>query len=177
MCLPNTDTLWWNVHGRQDDASAHANMCCYCEVGWRKKRPDLSQEMYIQWCQSEEGQNSNNHWTEIIIDKRRGQGRNFRLSAKQVAAWPSPPPVELRRQTAEESQVIEPDEIFILEADYLRDHKIPPSAGGIQCEWITRKNGVREYGFWKKSLDPVRRRHLKKDTLLLDEVFVCSVTK
>ena len=107
---------WWNVHGRPSDPGSHGALCLYCEKGWKMKRPDLTQDQYAEWIQTEEGAAANTGWTSAMVDIRIAKGANARFSAKQVASWEAAP-VQLKRQTADETEVIELDEEFIVEED------------------------------------------------------------
>ena len=166
--FPET-SRWWQLHGRPSEPGSLSNICCYCETGWRKKRPDLTQQQYIEWVNTEEGKATNTSWTASIVEIRIARGPNPRFSKKQIDSWGSAP-VTLTRQSANNTEIIEPEEEFILASDYVAAHQRAPENDGVQCEWVTRRNGERQYGFWKTTAAPLRRRHKTVESLKIDEV-------
>ena len=107
----------------------------YCETGWKKKRPDLTQKEYQDWAQTGDGKAINEMWTDNIIDHRKSAGANARFSTKLINSWTYEPPVTLKRKTAEETQLVEPRDVWVTESDYMKDHAgAKPSDHGIQCE-------------------------------------------
>ena len=163
------ETRWRFWHGRPSEPGSHSRQCGYCDTGWKKKKPEMTQEEYVTWANTDEGKAAVTGWSNSIVEIRIEKGPNPRLSKKQIASWDSAP-VQLKRQTADETETIEPDEEFVLASDYLADNKKDPATDGIECEWVTRRNGERQYGFLKTTDAPLRRRHKKRESLQLDEV-------
>ena len=162
-------TRAWNLHGRPDDPGSHDSHCQYCDVSWKKQKYELTKEQFFEWAQSEEGKNDLEHWTLFQVEHKMQKGVNGRISAKQWQSCPAAPPVKLRRTDADVKEIVEPAEEWVTEQQYIDKHGRTPKDDGITCEWLQRRSGKKEYGFWKEKDEPVQRIRKRVDTLRFEE--------
>ena len=162
--------MWWEYHGQLDRPSAHNKMDNYCTVIWKKKQFTMSREQFCAWAKSEDGKVLLADWTRKIVEQRRERGANCRISQKMMDSWANAGEAVVKRQSQDSTDIIEPEDVWVPESQYLDETGRRPSEDNIMCEWLELRSGLRDWGFWKKSDAPIRRVKKRRTAMIMDEV-------
>ena len=165
------ETMWWNHHGRPDNPTSHSQICMYCETDHTKRKFEMTAAEYNVYAQTEEGKADREHITEKLIEFRRRRSESNRLSKKQVCVWgeeASKKRASIKRSREEMYDINQPKENWIPASTYEEDHGCTPESNGISCTWEVR-NGVKEFGFWQQTDEPMTRQRKTRQSLKFEE--------